>query len=248
MAEDHGHTHDNSGACCTYGRRELFGLTAAAGAMAIGLSATAAGAQVLTAEMRQSSTPEQIINLILKGNARFVAGTPTPRDWLAEQRGTAAGQHPAAVFLSCVDSRTPVEILCDLGIGHAFNARVAGCAVNDDMLGSMEFATAVSGAKVVMVMGHSSCGAIKGAIDNVHLGNLTMLLARFKNTIDATEFSGDRTSKNPVFVDTVARNYVRHAVALIRERSPVMHDLERQKKLTIVGAFYDLKTGRVSLL
>ncbi|WP_207790337.1 carbonic anhydrase family protein [Sandaracinobacter neustonicus] len=244
MAE---HEHGEGCGCSGMDRRSLFGLSAV-GAMAVAGFASAASAQVLTAEMRDKLTPEQIVDLILKGNARFVAGKPQPRDWLAEQRGTAGGQHPAAMFLSCVDSRAPVEVICDIGIGQAFNARVAGNAVNDDMLGSMEFATALSGAKVVMVMGHSACGAIKGAIDGARLGNLTLLLARFMNAIDATEYAGARTSKNPEFVDAVGRTHVKMSVQLIRERSPVMRDLEAQKKLLIVGSFYDLKSGRVELV
>lgn len=241
------HEHDESGNCCAFNRRRLFGMAAAGAVAAAGL-VTPAAAQVLTAEMRDALTPEQIVDLIIEGNARFVAGTPQPRDWLAEQRGTADGQHPAAVFLSCVDSRAPVEVLCDFGIGQAFNARVAGNAVNDDILGSIEFATAVAGAKVVMVMGHSACGAIKGAIDDVRLGNLTLLLARFKNAIEATEYAGERSTKNPDYVDAVARTHVQHSVELIRERSPVLRDLEKQKKIMIVGAFYDLDSGRISLV
>jgi carbonic anhydrase len=238
------HEHDED--CCGgIGRRAL--LTAGAvGAMA--LAATPADAQVLTKEMRDSLSPQQIIALMLKGNARFTAGTQARRDWLAEQKGTAGGQHPAAVFLSCVDSRAPVEVICDIGIGQAFNCRVAGNAVNDDILGSMEFATAVSGAKLVMVMGHTACGAIKGAIDNVRLGNLTLLLARFQNAVEATVYEGERTSKNLAFVDAVARTHALQTVQLIRERSPVMRDLEQQGKIAIAASMYDLETGRVSLI
>lgn len=241
------HEHDGTGECCGINRRGLFAISAA-GAVAMAGLAAPADAQVLTAEMRDAMTPEQIVALILKGNARFASGTPRQRDWLAEQRGTAAGQNPAAIFLSCVDSRAPVEVICDIGIGQAFNARVAGNAVNDDMLGSMEFATALAGAKVVMVMGHSACGAIKGAIDGARLGNLTLLLARFHNAVEETKYTGDRSSKNPAFVDAVARTHVQKSVALIRERSPVLRDLEQQKKIAIVGSFYDLESGRVSLV
>ena len=241
------HDHDENCGCTAVDRRSLFGLSAV-GAVALAGLAQGASAQVLTAEMRDKATPDQIVDLILKGNERFIAGKSTQRDWLAEQRGTAAGQHPAAVFLSCVDSRAPVEVLCDIGIGQAFNARVAGNAVNDDILGSMEFATAAAGAKVVMVMGHSACGAIKGAIDDVRLGNLTLLLARFKNSIVETKFDGDRSSKNAAFVDAVARTHVLNSLGLIRDRSPVLRDLEQQKKIVIVGSFYNLETGRVSLL
>ncbi|PZU46049.1 MAG: carbonic anhydrase [Sphingomonas sp.] len=241
------HEHGENCGCNSLDRRSLFGLSAV-GAIALAGLAEGASAQVLTADMREKLSPDQIVDLILKGNERFVTGKSKPRDWLAEQRGTAAGQHPAAVFLSCVDSRAPVEVLCDIGIGQAFNARVAGNAVNDDILGSMEFATAAAGAKVVMVMGHSACGAIKGAIDDVRLGNLTLLLARFKNAIQETKFEGDRTSKNAAFVDAVARTHVVKSLGLIRDRSPVLRDLEAQKKIAIVGSFYDLESGRVSLL
>lgn len=239
--------HDHEDCCDGIGRRTL--LTAgAAGAVALAAVSAPAEAQVLTQEMRDSLTPQQIVAMILKGNARFVAGSQQRRDWLAEQRGTAAGQHPAAVFLSCVDSRAPVEAICDIGIGQAFNCRVAGNAVNDDILGSIEFATAASGAKVVMVMGHTACGAIKGAIDNVRLGNLTLLLARFQNAVEATVFDGERTSKNSAFVDAVARTHVGQSIQLIRDRSPVLRDLEQQGRIAIVGSMYDLQTGRVSLI
>ena len=134
------------------------------------------------------------------------------------------------------------------GIGDTFNARVAGNAVNDDILGSMEFACAAAGAKLVVVMGHTACGAIKGAIDNVVLGNLTLLLARFKGAIDATAYNGERTSKNYAFVDAVARTNVGQVVVTIRERSPVLADLEKQGKIKIVGSMYDIATGRVTLI
>ena len=163
------------------------------------------------------------------GNPRFVSGKRQPRDWLAEQRATAPAQYPAAIFLSCVDSRAPVEVICDLGIGDAFNARVAGNAVNDDIFGSIEFATAAAGAKAVVVMGHTACGAIKGAIA-------------------ATDYTGDRTTKNSAFVDAVAKTHVQQTVELIRRRSPVMAGMEKDGKIRIVGSMYDLKTGRVALV
>ena len=151
-------------------------------------------------------------------------------------------------MLSCIDSRAPVEVICDLGIGDTFNARVAGIAVNDDILGSMEFACAAAGAKVIMVMGHTACGAIKGAIDNVVLGNLTLLLARFKSAIDATVYTGDRTSKNSACVDAVARTHVQQAVRLGRERSPVLAGLEAKGSIKIVASMYDLVSGKVTLV
>lgn len=238
---------DGNDDCCDFERRGFLALSAV-GAVALGGLAAPAEAQVLTKEMRDSLTPAQIIALILRGNARFVAGTRQNRDWLQEQKGTAEGQHPAAVFLTCVDSRAPVEVVCDFGIGQAFNARVAGNVVNDDVLGSIEFATAVSGAKVVMVMGHTACGAIKGAIDNVRLGNLTLLLARIQNSVAATEYSGDRSSKNAEFVDAVARTHVRMSIDVMRQRSPLLADMERKGDIAIVGSLYDLGTGIVSLI
>src|SRR5262245_64722658 len=123
-------------------------------------------------------TPDEIIQLMKKGNERFRSGKPTTQNYLAQQRASAKGQYPAAVLLSCIDSRAPAETIMDLGIGDVFNARVAGNVANDDILGSMEFACQVAGAKVVLVMGHTACGAIKGAIDRVQLGNLTGLLAK----------------------------------------------------------------------
>ena len=163
-------------------------------------------------------------------------------------RSSSAGQFPAAIVLSCVDSRAPVELICDLGIGDTFNARVAGNAVNDDILGSMEFACAASGAKAVVVMGHTACGAIEGAIDNVVLGNLTLLLARFKPAIEATVYDGAHTSKNAAFVDAVARTHVQQAIALVRQRSPVLADLEAKGAIRIAGSMYDIASGRVSLV
>ena len=139
-------------------------------------------------------------------------------------------------------------MITDLGIGDTFNAKVAGSAVNDDILGSMEYACAVAGAKAVVVLGHTACGAIKGAIDNVVLGNLTLLLARFKAAIDATIFEGPRTSKNAAFVDAVARTQVQKSVQQVRQRSQVLADLEAEGKLRIVGTMYDVASGAVTLV
>src|SRR5258708_30067852 len=136
-----------------------------------------------------------------KGNKRFRAGERKNRNYLSEQRASAKGQYPAAVLLSCIDSRAPAEVIMDLGIGDIFNCRVAGNVENSDILGSMEFACKLSGAKVVLVMGHTACGAIKGAIDNAEVGNLTALLAKIKPAVSATTYTGERTSKNYGFVD-----------------------------------------------
>ena len=214
-------------------------LAATAGA---GLSAT------LTKQARDAMTPAQVLAGLKSGNARFSAGTSTGRDYVAQQRATAAGQYPAAVILGCVDSRVPAEIIFDVGIGDTFNARVAGNVVNDDMLGSMEFACAVSGSKLVLVLGHTACGAIKGAIDDVEMGNLTGLLARVKPAITQTAFSGEKSSKNAAYVDAVARTNVTLAIETTRRRSPILADLEKKGSIQIVGAMYDLASGKVEFI
>jgi len=202
----------------------------------------------LTKEQRDSMTPAQVIQELKNGNQRFRSGKMAPRDYLAEKRSSASGQYPAAVVLGCLDSRVPAEIIFDTGIGDTFVGRVAGNVVNDDMLGSMEFACGVSGAKVVLVLGHTACGAVKGAIDDVVLGNLTGLLSRIKPAIAATKFDGEESSKNASYVDAVARTNVVLGLAEIRRRSPILEDLEKKGNIKIVGAMYDLSTGAVDFV
>jgi carbonic anhydrase len=226
-------------------RRGLMGGTIAA-FLALGLPAVAK-ARTLGKTLRDAMTPDQVIAAMLAGNARFMKGDRLPADFVSDMRATAEGQYPAAIVISCIDSRASVEIICDLSFGDAFNARVAGNTVNDDILGSAEYGCAVAGAKAVIVMGHTGCGAIKGAIDDVVLGNLTLLLARFKSAIAATP-GENRTSKNHDFVDAVAKTNVIQTVAMVRNRSPVLADLEKQGKIIIVGAMYDVATGRVTLV
>jgi carbonic anhydrase len=203
-------------------------------------------ADALTKEQRDKLTPAQVIELMKKGNQRFLQGERTTHDYLAQQRASAKGQHPAAVVLSCIDSRAPAETIMDLGIGDVFNARVAGNVSNDDILGSMEFSCKLSGAKVVLVMGHTACGAVKGAIDDAVLGNLTGLLAKIKAAVVATAYQGERSAKNYAFVDAVARTNVELTMAEIRRRSPVLADLETQGAILIAGAMYDVETGVVT--
>ena len=202
----------------------------------------------LTKEQRDSMTPLQVIDELKKGNERFRTGKLTRRDYLAEKRSSAGGQYPAAVILGCVDSRVPAEIIFDVGIGDTFNGRVAGNVVNDDMLGSMEFACALSGAKLVLVLGHTACGAVKGAIDDAVLGNLTGLLARIKPAIPETKFEGEKSSKNPAYVDAVARTNVTVVLENIRRRSPVLADLEKKGSIQITGAMYNLANGMVDFV
>jgi carbonic anhydrase len=148
-------------------------------------------------------------------------------------------------LLTCIDSRAPTETILDLGIGDIFNSRVAGNVENVDILGSMEFACKLAGAKVVLVMGHTSCGAIKGAIDNAELGNLTELLAKIKPAVAVTTYTGDRTSRNHAFVDAVARTNVDITIANIRKGSSVLTELESNGTIKMTGAMYNLETGVV---
>jgi carbonic anhydrase len=224
------------GACAMVPAASIWGQTATRGSGA------------LTKEQRDRMTPGQVLEELKQGNERFRTGKMVPRDYRDQQRTSAAGQYPAAAILGCIDSRAPAEIVFDAGIGDTFNARIAGNVVNDDLLGSLEFACAAAGAKVLVLFGHTACGAIKGAIDNVDLGNLTGLLARIKPAITATSFTGEKSSKNPAYVDAVARTNVRLGLDNIRRRSPILADLEKKNAIQIVGAMYDLTTGRVDFL
>ena len=189
-----------------------------------------------------------MIDELKRGNERFRSGKSVPRDYRDQQRSSAAGQYPAAVTLGCVDSRAPAEIIFDLGIGDMFSARIAGNVVNDDLLGSLEFACAVAGAKAIVLFGHTACGAIKGAIDDVEMGNLTGLLARIKPAISATKFAGEKSSKNAAYVDAVARANVLLGLDGIRRRSPILADLENKGAIQLVGGMYDLATGSLEFL
>ena len=202
-------------------------------------------AYALTKEERDKITPDEIIARGKKGNERFRSGKRKDRDLLQEQKNTAKGQHPAAIVLSCIDSRAPVELILDLGIGDTFNSRVAGNIVNEDILGSMEYACAVAGSKLVLVMGHTACGAIKGAIDKVQLGNLTGLLEKIRPAIDATPYDGNRIANNYPFVNAVARKNVELTVAGIRAGSSVLKELEDKGRIKIAGAMYSVETGVV---
>jgi len=205
-------------------------------------------AAALTRQQRDSMTPAEVLAMLQAGNERFRTGKMNAHDYLAQKRATIPGQYPAAAILSCIDSRAPAEIILDTGIGDTFNARVAGNIANDDLLGSLEFACAAAGAKLILVMGHTSCGAIKGAIDAVQLGHLTQLLQRIKPAVAATSYSGERSSKNDAFVDAVAATSVRRTLEQIRSQSSVLADLEHAGKIAIVGSMYHLQGGRVELL
>jgi carbonic anhydrase len=199
-----------------------------------------------TKDAQAAMTPQQAFAELRDGNARFVAGHPRNRDAAADVKASASGQYPFAVVLSCLDSRQPIELVLDQGIGDIFSARVAGNVVNDDILGSMEFACKVSGAKVIAVIGHSNCGAIKGAVDKAELGNLTGLLAKIKPAIDQVPDDGSpRTSKNLDYVDKVSEANVHLVMQQIHDRSPILKEMIDQGQVMLVGGMYDLSTGEV---
>jgi carbonic anhydrase len=209
-------------------------------------SAAAVGASPPTKAVQAATTPESALAELKAGNARFVSGHPLARNPRADVKATASGQYPGAVVLSCIDSRQPIEIVLDQGIGDIFSARVAGNVLNDDILGSMEFACKVSGAKLIAVIGHSNCGAIKGAVDDAQLGHLTGLLAKIKPNIDAVPDDGTpRSSKNHEFVDKVAEANVHLVMQEIRDRSPVLREMIDNGQVGLVGGMYVLSTGEV---
>ncbi len=242
-----GETSRNASENASFNRRGFIQGAAVVGSglLGCGLNLNLAYADALTREQRDQMTPDDIIAVMKKGNERFRNGVGATRNYLAEQRAAANGQFPAAVVLSCIDSRAPAEVIMDLGIGDVFNARVAGNISNEDILGSMEFACKVAGAKVVLVMGHTACGAIKGAIDNVELGNLTGLLTKIRPAVKATAYSGERTSKNLAFVDAVARKNVELTMNHIRDMSAVLRELEKKQSIELAGAMYNLETAVV---
>jgi carbonic anhydrase len=202
----------------------------------------------LTKEQRDKMTPDEIIQQMKAGNERFRSGKPQRRNLVREAKSTENGQNPAAIVFSCIDSRAPAELILDFGIGDIFSSRVAGNIADEDILGSMEFACKVAGSKVVLVMGHTACGAIKGAIDGVQLGNLTSLLAKIRPAVEGTHYTGERSAKNYAFVDAVAQTNVLLTIASIRKKSPVLRDLESVGSIKIVGSMYNLETRIVEFL
>ena len=240
--------HQHSVYCGRLGRRNFLKVTGSATALGIfggGFLSEHAYADALTKAQRDEMSPSEIIDVMKKGNERFRSGVRQNRNYLNEQKASASGQYPAAVLLSCINSRAPAEVIMDLGLGDIFNCRVAGNVANPDILGSMEFACKLAGAKAVLVMGHTACGAIKGAIDNAELGNLTGLLDKIKPAVQATNYSGERSAKNYAFVDAVARTNVQITMDNVRKNSAVLADLESKGTIKIAGAMYNLETGAV---
>ncbi|CAN5634199.1 carbonic anhydrase family protein [soil metagenome] len=199
----------------------------------------------MTKEMQEATSPSMALQYLKDGNKRFVDNTMHKRDYLVQVDKTSKAQYPFAIVLSCIDSRAPSELIFDQGVGDVFNARVAGNVIDEDILGSIEFACKVTGAKLVLVMGHSNCGAVKGACDDVKLGNLTGLISKIKKVADKVEGS-NRTSKNTEFVELVARENVINSINSIREQSSILKEMEDRGEISIKGAMYDLETGIVT--
>lgn len=219
-----------------------------AGASAGGARAEPAECAVFTPDRQKHISPNEAIARLKAGNDRFVGGTTVNCDLMAQARETAKTQAPFAAIVGCIDSRVPPELVFDQRIGDVFCARIAGNFINDDIVGSLEYATAVSGARAIVVLGHSSCGAIKGAIDGVRLGHLTGTLAHIRPAIAGTKADGKPSSKNDAFVQAVAETNARMAAVALTERSPILKALAAKGELRIAAAMHDLATGRVSWL
>lgn len=204
---------------------------------------------VMTKEKQTQTSPDQVLKDLVDGNLRFQNGNGIDRDHQLHISKTSYGQHPKAVVLSCIDSRVPVEHVFDQGIGDIFVGRVAGNFVNEDMLGSIEYSCKVAGSKLVMVLGHQHCGAIKGAIDDVKLGNITPMLEKLKPAVQmSASFDAEKTTKNEKYVKHVSENNVRYTMNQIREKSPVLKQMEDQGEIKIVGAYYQVSTGKIEFV
>ncbi|WP_207421086.1 carbonic anhydrase family protein [Desertivirga brevis] len=202
--------------------------------------------KTLTKEMQAAITPDMALDLLKQGNARFVNNLKINRNLLQQANETSDGQHPFAVILSCIDSRTSAELIFDQGLGDIFSVRVAGNIINEDILGSMEFGCKVAGSKIIVVLGHTKCGAIKGACDHVEMGNLTALLTKIRPAVDEElTITENRNSSNPEFVEKVSEINVKRTVRSIVERSPILRDMIKAGEIQIVGGIHDITTGVV---
>ncbi|MEJ6005530.1 carbonic anhydrase family protein [Paucibacter sp. AS339] len=199
----------------------------------------------LSKSVQASITPEQAIKILQAGNQRFATGRSLKYDHKRHVRQTALGQFPFASVVACIDSRSAPEQVFDTGVGDIFTTRVAGATVNEDMVGSLEYAAKVAGSRAIIVLGHTNCGAIKGACDDVQMGNLTGLLAKLKPAVEASSTPGDRNSKNNSFVKDVTEMNVKLTVEKIRNTSPILKEMEAAGQIKIVGAVYDTGTGKV---
>ncbi|HEY0895415.1 MAG TPA: carbonic anhydrase family protein [Sphingobacteriaceae bacterium] len=198
-------------------------------------------------ESQNNLTPDLALQILKEGNERFVQNLKAHRNLLEQVNETAEGQFPFATILSCIDSRTSAELIFDQGLGDIFSIRIAGNIVNEDILGSMEFATRLAGSKIIAVIGHTRCGAITGACNQVELGHLTTLLKKVKPAIEAeTTTVENRTGTNTDFVINVTELNVRHAIERIRQESPIIREMEQEGRIKVVGGLYEVETGRVT--
>lgn len=202
-----------------------------------------------TRETQSKTTPQDALQYLREGNHRFLNNLKTDRDLLQQVNTTSEGQFPFATILSCIDSRTSAELVFDQGLGDIFSIRIAGNVVNEDILGSMEFGCKIAGSKLIVVLGHSKCGAIKGACDNVQLGNLSTLLNKIQPSVYfERETTENRTSSNSEFVNNVAHIQIKRSVELIIERSVILREMIINKDIAIIGAYYDVDTGAVEFM
>lgn len=203
--------------------------------------------KTLTKEMQTAITPSMALELLKDGNRRFVSNLKVNRNLLQQANETSDGQHPFAVILSCIDSRTSAELIFDQGLGDIFSVRIAGNIINEDILGSMEFGCKVAGSKIIVVLGHTKCGAVKGACDHVEMGNLTALLTKIRPAVDdETTTKENRNSSNPEFVEKVSTINVKRTVKSIMERSPILKEMIESGEIGIVGGTHDISTGEVT--
>lgn len=203
--------------------------------------------KTLTKELQAAITPEMALNLLKEGNHRFMNNLKANRNLLEQANETSDGQHPFAIILSCIDSRTSAELIFDQGLGDIFSVRIAGNIINEDILGSMEFACKVAGARIIAVLGHTKCGAVKGACDHVEMGNLTALLSKIQPAVydEKTELE-NRNSNNSVFVEKVAVINVKRTVHAIVERSPILKEMLTNGEIKLVGGVHEISTGEVT--
>lgn len=203
--------------------------------------------KTLNKEMQESITPTMGLQLLKEGNKRFVNNLKINRNLLQQANETSDGQHPFAIILSCIDSRTSAELIFDQGLGDIFSVRIAGNIINEDILGSMEFACKVAGSKIIVVLGHTKCGAIKGACDHVEMGNLTALLSKISPAVEnESTVKENRNSGNDDFVEKVATINVKRSVKSILQRSPILRDLIESGEIGIIGGTHDITTGLVT--
>ncbi|MBP7810463.1 MAG: carbonic anhydrase [Bacteroidia bacterium] len=203
--------------------------------------------KTLTKEMQTAITPVMALELLKEGNKRFVSNLKVNRNLLQQANETSDGQHPFAVILSCIDSRTSAELIFDQGLGDVFSVRIAGNIINEDILGSMEFACKVAGSKIIVVLGHTKCGAVKGACDHVEMGNLTALLTKIRPAVDEETITKEnRNSGNSTFVENVATINVKRTVKSIVQRSPILKEMIESGQIGIVGGTHNITTGEVN--